>query len=525
MKPGTIARAALLLLLISVFAYLPVLGHGFFVDDDVYVGARNRVLPTLGITQLWRLLVERGNSWEFLPVRDFTYWLDMNLIGYDANAFHIGNLFWYLLCCYGVYRLTMELLLLLLDVSKEQSAMLAMIAALFFFLHPAHVEAVAWISGRKDILACGLFSLGAAAYVRGLRRSWSLGHFAVSTAFFVAAVFSKSVAVFALLPLPLLAINVRRWGERAPTRCFALYSVVPLVIALVALYVHLLVGTETGIGVRNSPELIASIERASRILTTLLGIVVLPTRLRLIYDVYALGAWHWLVSSLVVLIAAGAAFALGMGRRSLICVAVLFSIVPLMAYLQFSPFVTWSLASERFAFQATLGWVIVVVCLARMLSSEWRFACLLLLAAVFMHEVVVRTAQWESPRVLREYDVRAFPGHHSAAREFVIAHLLPEKDYPAAREVAALVRDASARDLLLKLIDADQAMQADVVDGARTNMYYPMYCAIAKTLDSDLVHAQRAARTALDITLTNYAGHLRAYLNQGIGNVSQVCGD
>ena len=520
----TVARAALLLVLVSAFAYLPSLRHGFFVDDDVYVGTRNKILPTLDVAHLWRLLVERANDWEFLPVRDFTYWLDMNLIGHDANAFHIGNLVWYFFCCYGVYRLVAELLVLYRAVSHEQASALAAIAALLFFLHPAHVEAVAWVSGRKDILACGLSAFGAAAYVRGMRQSFRPAGLAMSALMLLAAVFSKSVAVFALLPLPLIAINVRRRGGDVPPRRLMAYVAVPVLIALAALFVHVRVGAETGIGIENSPGLAASIERASRILTTLVGIVVIPTSLRLIYDVYALGVWHWLVSSLSLLAAVAAGFGLLAGRRSLACVALLFFIVPLLAYLQFSPFVTWSLASERFAFQATLGWGIGVICLLRGLRSEWALACAVLLAAPFAFTVVTRVAQWESPRALRAYDAQQFPGHHSSARELVVAHLLPEKDYAAASEVAAQVRNVGARDLLQRLIDADRAKQSDIANGAATNKQYPNFCAVAPTLDKDLVQARLTMRSDPDVTLANYAGHLRAYLNRCLADVARVCG-
>lgn len=521
--PKTIVQTALLLVLVSLIAYLPVLRHGFFVDDDVYVGTGNHMLPTLGVTQLWRLLVERANAWEFLPVRDFTYWLDMNVLGHDANAFHIGNLVWYLVCCYGVYRLLVELLVLYRALSPGRASALAALAALLFFLHPAHVEAVAWVSGRKDILACGLFAFGAAVYVRGLRQSFNPVGLGLSALMFLAAVFSKSVAVFALLPLPLVAINVRRWNGYVPLGRLVAYVVIPVLIALAALIVHVRVGADTGIGIENSPGFVASIERASRILTTLIGIVVLPTRLRLIYDVYALGAWHWFVSSVSVLAAVAAAFGLVAGRRSLACVALLFAIVPLLAYLQFSPFVTWSLASERFAFQATLGWVIGIIYLVRGLRSEWVLACAVLLAVPFAFTVVTRVAQWESPRELRAYNAQQFPGHHSAAREFVVAHLLPERDYAAAREVAAQVRNTGARDLLQRLIDADRAKQSDIANGAATSKQYPNFCAEAVTLDKDLIQARVAMQSDPDVTLANYAGHLRAYLNRCLADVARVC--
>ncbi|HEY5949160.1 MAG TPA: tetratricopeptide repeat protein [Kofleriaceae bacterium] len=143
---------------------------------------------------------------EYLPVRDVLVALDMALWGPIDQGPHVTQLVLYGLSVYGLGTLLVRF-----GMRRD----IAWMATLLWAVHPLHVEAVAWLSERKGILA-GLFVIASGhAWVRfrdGRSRWWLvLGAIAA-----VAAVWSKAFAmfapmVFALWDLLLLQAGRRRW--------------------------------------------------------------------------------------------------------------------------------------------------------------------------------------------------------------------------------------------------------------------------------------------------------------------------
>ncbi|MGC2456603.1 MAG: hypothetical protein WA435_01230, partial [Gallionellaceae bacterium] len=91
---------------VAIGAYLKALDYPFISDDYTYI-IGNAKLSGLHASQLWRLLVEPFNNFEFLPLRDFSYWLDIKLFGLSGPAFRMHNILLYILCCLLVYVTTL----------------------------------------------------------------------------------------------------------------------------------------------------------------------------------------------------------------------------------------------------------------------------------------------------------------------------------------------------------------------------------------------------------------------------------
>ena len=79
---------------------------------------------------------------------------------------------------------------------------------MIFALHPIHVESVAWVIERKDLLSTVFYLLAFSAYVR-FESDRSIGAYAVVAFFFLAAMWSKSVALSLQLALGLWIV----WKE------------------------------------------------------------------------------------------------------------------------------------------------------------------------------------------------------------------------------------------------------------------------------------------------------------------------
>lgn len=446
------------LLLILVFClYLPSLSHYIFADDEIYLAYSNRFLREADWTELYQLLLGPKNPWEFLPVRDFTYWLDFRLFGDESTGFHATNLFWYAASGFASFLMFKEVIALFRPELAGKTRIFALCGALIFVAHPAHVEVVAWIASRKDLLAAtfGFFSI--AMLARSIRRGWRDGEMLLAAALLLLACFSKAAAMTNILVVvSLFGIGWNRSPSVNRTKKLGYLFLFTVLIALVFI-VHLKVGEASGIRIENHPGWLVILDRASRILTVLTGIVLLPYPLRFYYDVYEIGQWHWIVTASAMIILALSISALS-NRRPLWAFGVVLTISPLLVYLQLMPFTTWSLASERFVFVSVAGLAFVAIDFFSRLASPVKLGGLLILFVVPSALLVwARVGDWEDGRrmLVREYSLQ--PHFHNAIRDKIVLTLLPNKQFEEAATLARSLERSYATNGLLSLIATEQA--------------------------------------------------------------------
>lgn len=138
-------------LLLCLFVYHDVGRYAFVnFDDDLYVRDNPRVTDGLGAGAAgWALTTGFAGVW--IPATWISFQLDASLFGPDAGGFHRTNLMLHLLNVVLVLALARRLGL---------ASAPAMLAAAIFGVHPLNVEAVAWVTARKDLLMTA-FLLGA----------------------------------------------------------------------------------------------------------------------------------------------------------------------------------------------------------------------------------------------------------------------------------------------------------------------------------------------------------------------------
>src|SRR5439155_12008034 len=125
-------------------------------DDDLYVYNAPKIKAGLTINGiLLAFTTPHARNWH--PLTTISHMLDCQLWGLDAGGHHLTNLLLHTIA-----------VLLLFSVLRQMTGALwksALVAALFA-IHPLHVESVAWVSERKDVLSALSFFLMLAAYVR-----------------------------------------------------------------------------------------------------------------------------------------------------------------------------------------------------------------------------------------------------------------------------------------------------------------------------------------------------------------------
>lgn len=299
----------LLLALITVLAYSPVRHAALVVfDDPVYVQNSHVEAGLTWPGVKWAFTTWYGSNWH--PLTWLSHMLDASLFGKDVGAQHFVNV---------LFHAANALLLFLLLFRLTKKMWPAAFVAALFAWHPLHVESVAWVSERKDVLSTFFGMLALLVYSKYAEKSrvrspqstvwygWTLGFFALS-------LLAKPMLV--TLPFVLLLLDVWPLGR---TQIFSISAarntqhatrnthLPPLVFEKLPFFA-LTIGSSTVTFLAQRSEAVVSLEQqpfGSRIANALvsyaeyLGKAVWPARLAIIYPLHPIPVWQIAASAVV----------------------------------------------------------------------------------------------------------------------------------------------------------------------------------------------------------------------------------
>jgi Tfp pilus assembly protein PilF len=226
----------LFLILITLFVYLQVVSFEFInYDTDRYVYENHYVMA--GLTKKgigWAFTTLYASNWH--PVTWLSHMLDVELFGLKPGFHHFNNVFFHILntlLLFWILRRTSG------DIWKS-----GLVAALFA-IHPLHVQSVAWIAERKDVLSTffGLLAIG--SYLRYVKCP-KIGRYLPILIFFVLSLMSKPMLVtlpFVLLLIdcwPLKRLNFKMLSysdgneSQMPSKVFLIVEKIPLFLVSAA---------------------------------------------------------------------------------------------------------------------------------------------------------------------------------------------------------------------------------------------------------------------------------------------------
>ena len=450
-------------------SYYPALLAGFVWDDVIFV-EEPAVHAWSGLWNIWFSPADIHGEGHYWPIVYTTFWLEHKLWGLAPFGYHLVNVLLYMVNVLLVWRL-----LRCLAVPG------AWAVAAVFAVHPMHVESVAWVIGRKDLLSGIFYITCALCWIRSMdgtggggiearespvpkkpplsqsfwRRWWPLGSLRVprpglylaALGLFVAAMLSKSLAV--TLPVAFALWLWWRNGRLTWTDAWRIFPffLVALCIAVADLSYY--------ISGRAFPFEYGFPERvliAARALWFYAGKLVWPTDLAVVYPLWDIDAgdpfaWGYLVA------AAAVAALLWPGRhwlgRAPLAGAAFFALTlsPMLGFVNYM-YMSYSFVADRYAYLAGIGVISVFVgaaahCAGR-LPNAARIGATGVLVAVL---AVCGKLTWEQAGIFR--DEIAFYNH--------IISLNPEA--PTAHlHLASALRGAGrpAEALAASLIAAEQ---------------------------------------------------------------------
>lgn len=202
--------AAWLFLGVAVFcAYANTLDNSFVFDDYFMVVENGAIRLPL---QEWpKIFVDSdGRIGSYRPLRTLSYAIDYQIAGVNPSIYHFFNIVYHWTTAFLVFLVTLQLVTarkmqLSFDAPLTASTV-ALGIALLWALHPVQTESVAYVSGRRDILAGLFFFLGFYAFLRlrnagpTLRLGKGVGWTTVAALAFLFGALSKEM-VFVLPPV------------------------------------------------------------------------------------------------------------------------------------------------------------------------------------------------------------------------------------------------------------------------------------------------------------------------------------
>ncbi len=187
---------ACLIMAVATFTVYGDLGTHNFInfDDDVYV--TDNPLVQHGLTPeglSWAFTTLHSGNWH--PLTWFSHMLDCQLFGLNPRGHHLTNL---------VFHIANSLLLFLWLLHLTRTLGCSFLVAALFALHPMHVESVAWVAERKDVLSTFFWLLTMWAYVWYVKRP-GLGRYLLILVCFSLGLMAKPMLV--TLPFALLLLD------------------------------------------------------------------------------------------------------------------------------------------------------------------------------------------------------------------------------------------------------------------------------------------------------------------------------
>ena len=219
---GAFRRIALscgvMIFLIVVLLYAPALKNSFVnLDDGAYV-YENSSIRSLSVQSVrWMLTTFHAANWH--PLTWLSHAVDYAFYGLNPPGHHLTSIILHGLNTLLVFLLSLQLMLRATAHNQTSTPdpriapapvlIAGCVTSLLFGIHPVHVESVAWLAERKDVLCAFFFLLTLCTYIVSVscvaanrRRAW----FTLCVLFTAAALAAKPMAV--TLPLVLLLLDI-----------------------------------------------------------------------------------------------------------------------------------------------------------------------------------------------------------------------------------------------------------------------------------------------------------------------------
>lgn len=414
------------ILILTFAAYLPALNAGFVNwDDGDYVYDNPLIRDIKFLPQLLTTSVQGNHH----PLTMLSLMFNYMISGLDAWSYHLLSILLHLANCWLVYRLAWLL--------SRGNALVAFTTSLFFAIHPLHVESVAWVSERKDVMYSLFFLAGHIAFLKyidtGSRKNYWL-----SLLFLILSLLSKPAAV--IFPVSLFCMDILR------KRKFSLRLIaekIPFFIPAVILGIITVLAQKSAGATEGDP-----FKPGWTVMFGFYGIMMYFIKLIFPFQQSAfypyppinepLPAAYWVAPLFSVLLAV--VFFYGLRKHRFLSFGISFYVVNLLLVLKvFS--VGSAVIAERYTYIPYIGIFYIIGCLLTRLPAlqiKTAYAAVITVGLFFSVLTYLQSQTWKDGATLWDSMIKK----HPSSRAYSARATLFRKDANAFRDKAAELRQA-----------------------------------------------------------------------------------
>jgi protein O-mannosyl-transferase len=436
----------------ALLVFAPLFRSEFVNWDDPGLVTENPLIRELSWNSV-KAMFDLASTQQFkhyVPLVLLSYAIEYQLGGLNPAVFHATNVF---------LHIANSLLCLWLLTKLTRRSSIAFVAALLFAVHPMHVESVAWVTERKDMLSTLFFLLSLISYNTYLEKGHRPASLVGSVIAMVLSLLAKAMAVS--IPLVLIVmdyvkgrkITAKSLRDKIP---FALVSIAAAVTAFSSQYMITEEGVRTGSTSLAAMNILERVCIASFNILFYLGKLVWPTDLSVLYTGPtgpSLPLEYALAPLAVALLALIVVFIHRKTKSTLLVAGLLIFLVTLLPVVQLIP-VGVALQADRFVYIPSIGLFLLagagVDALFRRLHARSEtqalaFAGIVVVAVgIYAYGARLRTLEWHDSISLWTAEIGRPDAHPMAFVQRGQVFAQQERHADALRDyTSAIERDSS----------------------------------------------------------------------------------
>ncbi len=379
-------KPILAVLILTCVTYAISLKNDFVTYDDQVILTDNKIVQDFDV----KAMFTEVSAFDFVPLTLLSFALENKIFGKTPFIYHLDNLLLHLFNTALVFFLVIGL--------TGENLFITMVSAALFGIHPMHVESVAWITERKDVLFGAFYLLGLLQFLK-FESEKKVKSYVLAFIFFILSALAKPAAVSFPLVLFLISphFKIRSILEKLP---FFGVSLGLIFIHWSTHRVAILVGA--------TPEILSILRQALDSIVFYFSKLTVPTKLSAYYERGAVEL-GWLDYSIAL---AGFGFLVftavtKKNRRKIILGSLLFFLITLAPTFRIIPLSNNFLFADRYTYLPSIGYTTALVSAMGERLTIKAIAGLITLIFSFMS--MARIGVWQDGDILWNDVVTKYP--------------------------------------------------------------------------------------------------------------------
>jgi len=392
------------ILILAIFVLKSITKNGFFWDDYDYI------LQNTQITQFKFSDISSFFSSFYVgnyhPLTTLTWALEFKFFGENPSGYHVVNIFLHLINTVLVFYFAQLLM---------QDKRVSIFTAVIFAIHPMHIESVAWISERKDVLYSLFYILSMIYYLLYLEKKRNK-YLVYTFITFILACLSKSAAI----TLPLILILIDYYKEKINSKNSI--QKIPFLLVSIVFGIVAIISQKSGNALSSDVKLFGLFDRflltGYSIYYYLLSFFV-PTKLCALHFYPKVGEALprvYYIANVIVLIIAISVFFIKKYKKELVF-GLLFYLVGISLVIQIIPFGK-SMVSERYSYVPYIGLAMMISKVLFEIIDRYKnkkdyektmYGIFGIIIMLFSYQSLSRISVWKTPYLLFSDVIEKYP--------------------------------------------------------------------------------------------------------------------